>query len=124
VSIEAGRQEQARRLLEEKLRNAVHLELIIAQAQPTHGSGELAFKQLIRSKLKTKEEQVVFEAAYYYDLPPRDIQSQWPDLFPDAPSVYRIKENLLKRLRRDEDLRAYLIGAQEARAEDGGKSPT
>lgn len=67
---------------------------------------DIHLKQLIRSKINHPLEQVVFEMTYYYDLRPREIQALQPDLFPDAKAVSRIKENLLKRLRRDPDVQA------------------
>jgi DNA-directed RNA polymerase specialized sigma subunit len=84
--------------------------------QDEEGIQRLAdLKAQIRSRLKDERERVVFELSYHYGLPPREIYERRPELFTDAKEVSRIKENLLKRLRRDKSLREWW--------DHGGNSP-
>jgi DNA-directed RNA polymerase specialized sigma24 family protein len=50
-------------------------------------------------------EYLVVRSIFLADLKPRHIVERFPDLFPDIPEVYRIKRNLIGRLRRDPVLR-------------------
>jgi DNA-directed RNA polymerase specialized sigma24 family protein len=121
VRIEAERQAEKRRRLQERLREAAQLEMIITRARPSRGHTDLDFKQLVLSKIKDESEQAVFEGAYHYDLGPRDIQALRPDLFPDVRTVYRVKENLVRRLRRDHELEGYWVDRCKDDG-DGGKT--
>jgi hypothetical protein len=50
-------------------------------------------------------------AAYYcfvLDLKPREVQERHPELYGSVDDVYRIKRNVLDRLRRNPRIRAFL----------------
>jgi DNA-directed RNA polymerase specialized sigma24 family protein len=64
------------------------------------------FYEYIGSRLKGRKERLVFRASFVWGLRPREIVKQWPDRFADAKEVSRVKERLLRRLRRDDQLRA------------------
>ena len=53
-------------------------------------------------------EQLVFRASFEWNLRPGTIAERWSDMFASAREVSRIKERILRRLRRDEGLRALL----------------
>jgi DNA-directed RNA polymerase specialized sigma24 family protein len=112
VRIKAWREEERQRELVERLCSAPPVDLV----PPRTGSlpDHTDFKQLVLSRLKNEGERVVFELTYHYGLSPGDIQAERPHLFPDVQTVYRVKENLLKRLRRDQDLKRWWA--------DGGNS--
>ena len=112
VRIEAWRNESRQRMLYEKLRIASLTELILARVQPNRGHTSFDFKQLVLSRLKDESERAVFEGTYYYDLAPRDIQAERPDLFPNVRTVYRVKDRMLRRLQRDRELRDFWPTAQ------------
>jgi DNA-directed RNA polymerase specialized sigma24 family protein len=112
VRIETWRNEDRQRILYEKLRTAPSTELILAHVQPNRGHTSFDFKQLVLSRLKDESERAVFEGTYYYDLAPRDIQAERPDLFPDVRTVYRVKDRLLRRLKRDRELLEFWPTAQ------------
>ena len=112
VRIEAWRNEDRQRLLYEKLCAASSAELIPARVQPNRGHTSFDFKQLVLSRLKDESERAVFEGTYYYDLAPRDIQAERPDLFPDVRTVYRVKDRMLRRLQRDRELQNIWPAAQ------------
>lgn len=104
VRIEAWREEKRHCKVQERLRDVTLVDLVLARTRPGQRHVDFDLKQSILSKLKDDQERVVFEGTFYYALPPREIQAERPDLFPDAQVVHRVKENLLKRLRRDQEL--------------------
>jgi DNA-directed RNA polymerase specialized sigma24 family protein len=122
VRTEAWREEEGRRILWLRLCDAAQVELVLARAQPDHGHAGFHFNQLVLSRLKDDRERAVFEGTYYHDLAPREIQAERPDLFPDVRAVHRVKENLLKRLRRDQELEEYWANDYAEDDGDGGKT--
>lgn len=66
--------------------------------------------QLIKKRLQNEKEKYVFYCCYALDMKPREIYQQYPDMFKDVREIYRIKENLLARLRRDKELQAFFAG--------------
>jgi RNA polymerase sigma factor (sigma-70 family) len=64
-----------------------------------------AFWALLRPRLRDRREREVVYAAYILGLKPREICQHYSASFPRVADVYRVKENLLERLRRDPELR-------------------
>lgn len=64
--------------------------------------------QRIGDCLNSAQERLVFRASFEWDMKPRAIAERWPNAFADVEEVYRIKERVLRRLRRDEDLKRLL----------------
>ena len=75
-----------------------HAEQIIRQ--------ELA--DYVQGLLQDEQEQLVLHLTYEFDLRPREIAHRYPRHFENADEVYRVKERLKKRLKRDPRLRRYL----------------
>ena len=50
-------------------------------------------------------ERLIFRASFEWDMKPRQIAERWKQMFADAQEVSRIKERILRRLRRDKVLR-------------------
>jgi DNA-directed RNA polymerase specialized sigma24 family protein len=65
----------------------------------TENAADLWSRALYRCN--TKQERVVLRQWLLYDRTARQIAADHPEHFKDVKSVYRTKENLLKRLRRD-----------------------
>lgn len=65
-------------------------------------------RRIIQSRLQNDKERFVFDCCYSWDMKPREIYQEWPDMFRDVKEIYRIKENILTRLRRDREIQAYL----------------
>jgi len=63
-----------------------------------------AFWEAIGARLKNEKERQVVYGLFVLGLAPRDIYAQHPDLFCSVQEVYRVRENVLARLRRDDDL--------------------
>ena len=106
VRIEAERAQERERRLRERVRQAAVLEtVVVIEEDEYHRDDRPDIREAILSHVQSEEERVVFEETYRRGLTPREIQARRPDLFPTREAVYRVKENLLKRLRRDEELR-------------------
>jgi hypothetical protein len=69
--------------------------------------GELVCKHATK-RLHSPQERLVFCASFEWNLRPGVIAERWPDVFASAREVSRIKERILRRLRRDEGLRTLL----------------
>ncbi len=68
----------------------------------------LYFQQLfeaVNQRMKTEQERIVLYEVYVLDVKPSDIFKRHPHTFKNVKEIYRIKENILARLRRDEKLK-------------------
>jgi hypothetical protein len=73
--------------------------------------GELAGEQLwqaILRELQDEAEQVVAYQSFARDLKPAEIFERHPRLYESVADVYRIKRNIVERLRRSAEVRAFL----------------
>ena len=64
--------------------------------------------EIIRMRLRNDKERFVFDCCYKLDMKPREIFQQYGDRFKDIKEIYRIKENILARLRRDKEIQTFL----------------
>jgi hypothetical protein len=62
------------------------------------------------------EERLALRCLFGYK--PAEIHQHYPTVFPTVQDVYRVKRNLLERLRRNRALRAYLRERNEVCQED------
>src|SRR5436305_13302573 len=60
--------------------------------------------QVIQEELNGEDERVLIYLAYVHGMKPSEISSQHRRLFPTVDDVYRIKRNVLERLRRNRRL--------------------
>jgi hypothetical protein len=73
--------------------------------------GQLAGEELwaaILRELHDEAEQVVAYLSFTRDMKPSDIFQRHPRLYASVDDVYRIKRNVVERLRRSADIRAFL----------------
>jgi DNA-directed RNA polymerase specialized sigma24 family protein len=63
---------------------------------------------LIGARLKDDKERQVVYGSFVLGLKPRELAERFADTFQDVREVYRVKENVLARLRRDTELRKLL----------------
>ena len=70
-----------------------------------------ALWQAIDELLNDANERTVLYASFVLGLTPRELCRSEPRRFPDVREVYRIKENVLARLRRDQRLKAMFEDA-------------
>jgi hypothetical protein len=62
----------------------------------------------IARQLNDEPERVVAYQSFARDLKPAEIYGHFPELYESVADVYRIKRNILDRLRRSPDIRAFL----------------
>ena len=78
--------------------------------------------QVIQEELNGEDERVLIYLAYIHGMKPSEISSQNRRLFPSVEDVYRIKRNVLERLRRNRRLQnmfGHLVGGAEPNLEMG-----
>jgi hypothetical protein len=66
------------------------------------------FWRLVSERLNDEKELVVLEYQFVLDLKPREIYAQFPKMFSDVREVYRTRDNILRRLRRDPELQEFI----------------
>ena len=64
----------------------------------------------IESLLCDKRERRLFYLLYYCGLKPKEVISLCPNEFDDVKEIYRLNNNIIKRLRRSIDRLRYLLG--------------
>lgn len=64
-------------------------------------SGRDAIWQTVRENMKDETEFLVVYASFVLGLKPRQLLKKYPDRFSNVQRIYRIKENVMARLRRD-----------------------
>jgi DNA-directed RNA polymerase specialized sigma24 family protein len=69
------------------------------------------FWRQVEARLKGEQERRVVYGSFVLGLKPRELCAHYPDIFADVAEVYRVKENVLDRLRRDDALRSVLEDA-------------
>jgi hypothetical protein len=63
------------------------------------------FWRLIKERLQTQQENVLVEYDFVLGYKAREILVLRPDIFTDIQDIYRVRDNLIRRLRRDLALR-------------------
>jgi hypothetical protein len=71
------------------------------------GAEREAFWRVVDERLQSEAERVLVEDHFGLGYKPREIWGLHPQIFADVQEVYRVKENLLRRLRRDPALRQF-----------------
>ncbi|MGB0383918.1 MAG: RNA polymerase sigma factor [Ardenticatenaceae bacterium] len=59
-----------------------------------------ALKKWREQRVTEPHEQLVFDCSFKQSLKPKQIADAYPEMFPNAKVVYRIKDNLIKRAKR------------------------
>lgn len=59
-------------------------------------------------EMRTEKERIVLHCCYALDMKPSEIYQAYPTVFASVQDVYRTKQNVLERLRRNEALRRFL----------------
>lgn len=68
-----------------------------------------AFWRLIDQRLGDERERTVLYGSFVLGLKPRELQARFQNQFASVNEVYRLKQNVLERLRRDAELRQLLL---------------
>ena len=61
----------------------------------------------VEAHCKDEAERLIARSTFLAGMQPRHIADRFPEVFPDVNDVYRVKRNLLERLRRDPILGKY-----------------
>jgi hypothetical protein len=84
------------------------------QIQPDIAAGVVdrvqhtAFWNLIAARLQDTKERQVMYGSFVLGLKPRELLKQFESTFQSIDEIYRVKENLLERLRRDPALQQFV----------------
>jgi hypothetical protein len=65
---------------------------------------------LLRARLHDEKERVVIHATFVLDLKPQEILDYFRYVFNDIDEIYRVKQNVILRLRRDPEFRKLFGG--------------
>jgi RNA polymerase sigma factor (sigma-70 family) len=66
------------------------------------------FWQAVDSRLQNEKEKQLVYGMFVLDLKPRELADEFRGVFRDIQEIYRIKENVMDRLRRDQELQRIL----------------
>ena len=78
------------------------------EEQVTRQSFRQALWDLLRARLQDEKEYAVLYGSFVLALKPQELYGLFPNLFSDVDEIYRIKQNVLLRLRRDPELQTAL----------------
>jgi hypothetical protein len=81
----------------------MHVERSVMQRE-----GRQRFWQLLETRLKDERERRLVYGLFVLDLKPRQLLEEFNGLFRDVQEIYRLKENVMERLRRDSDFQDAL----------------
>jgi len=74
-----------------------------------HSARQLIW-ELLRARLHDEKERVAIHASFVLDLKPQEIYDHFRSVFSDVDEIYRVKQNVISRLRRDSEFRKLLGG--------------
>jgi hypothetical protein len=112
VIVDFGRQKELAKELSQ-------LELVESNPEPaelesaverriTAAESRRAIWETVSRQLKDEQERRVIYGMFILALKPREIVTHYPETFLDANEVYRVKENVINRLRRSDELNTLL----------------
>jgi hypothetical protein len=67
-----------------------------------------SFWAWVNERLNDEKERLVLHGLFVLALKPRELCDHYQNMFADVEEVYRIKQNILARLRRDVEFRKFL----------------
>jgi hypothetical protein len=78
------------------------------EEQALEQSYRQAFWDLTNARLQDEKERLVIRGSFVLDLKPQEIFEHFRNVFSDVDEIYRVKQNVLSRLRRDPEFRKFL----------------
>lgn len=78
------------------------------EEQATNQADRQILWDLIQIRLQDEKERSVIYGSFVLALKPQELYDWFRNLFGDVDEIYRIKQNVLFRLRRDRELQKYL----------------
>jgi hypothetical protein len=73
------------------------------EKQVAEDTGRRQLWETVDSRLQNRKEKLVMEGLFVLDLKPRELYERHKDVFADVAEIYRVKQNVLARLGRDEE---------------------
>jgi hypothetical protein len=70
-------------------------------------AGREALWRYVSGRLNNDKERLMIYGCFVLSLKPRDLPAHFPGTFADARDVYRTKQNVLDRLRRDPEVSKF-----------------
>jgi DNA-directed RNA polymerase specialized sigma24 family protein len=109
VLIDFVRQKEFKLLLDsvEDLERPPHAQETAVEDQIAATNDREAIWTWLTQQIQDEKEQLVLYGMFVLALKPREVQAKYPDTFNDVKEVYRTKENLIARLRRNEEFRQF-----------------
>ena len=108
VIVDHNRGNQVKTVTLEKLAQVPPPDAPIVEKAVTDQLEKKRLWQMVISQLKGEKELIVLRYSFLYDLKPSEIYAANLDRFDSLEEVYRVKRNLLSRLRRNPMLRQFL----------------
>jgi DNA-directed RNA polymerase specialized sigma24 family protein len=122
IAIDARRREERRQAREaaflQMRQVAAEREASSFTARVLDGIVSEQLYEYVTGRLDGTQESVVFRASFEWGLGPAEIAERWADVFSCAREVSRVKERILRRLRRDRGL-IELLGMESADGVEG-----
>lgn len=78
------------------------------EEQTLDRSEQKALWDRINSRLQDEKERAVIYGSFVLDLKPQELYELFRNLFNDIDEIYRVKQNIISRLRRDPEFRNFL----------------
>lgn len=75
------------------------------EEQAIDRSGQQALWELINSRLQDEKERAAIYGSFVLALKPQELYKLFRNLFSDIDEIYRVKQNIIARLRRDPEFR-------------------
>ena len=85
-----------------------HPDAVSVEGAALADSNRVRFWQWLEGRLKDDLERAVMHGCFVLDMKPRELAAAKGSAFGSVAEVYRIKQNVLERLRRDPEIRDYL----------------
>ncbi len=80
-----------------------------AAPEPVLSSAERSeIWQAVGAEMRTEKERIVLRGCYALGMKPSEVYEEYPVAFASVQDVYRTKQNVLERLRRNDALRKFL----------------
>jgi hypothetical protein len=111
VIIDAVRRlEQADQIALDETEHISHPEEVDVEDQVAANHQRTRFWAWLQTRLKDEQERTVMYGCFVLDMKPRELCDAHQQTFTTVADVYRIKQNVLERLRRDPEVRSFLEG--------------
>lgn len=78
------------------------------EEQAADRSEQQGLWDLINARLNDEKERSVIYGSFVLALKPQELLELFPGRFSDVDEIYRVKQNVISRLRRDPDFRKYV----------------